>query len=210
VTDFWAKHLQVSRYGTFQLTDAIRPTLEIPIRPRAGYRIDLYESPFHRLTIPMLTAAVSAEQLFEVFRACLTPLGTRVHVVLESSHDGGPGTTDRERRDLDRPIFESYLCDFEDLFLNDGCTGIAVLSTRRPLEVQLDEHKQITIYGPQLKPFRRILREAGVPYRPRMKFLSEAEHLHHTTESYAEQFEDFAECLGLPKKRAVRWEADEE
>ena len=40
-----AAHLQVDRYGSFQLTDAVRPALELRVIPCEGFRIDLYKDP---------------------------------------------------------------------------------------------------------------------------------------------------------------------
>ena len=33
-------HLQVARYGNFMLTDAIRPSFDLQVMPKAGYRHD--------------------------------------------------------------------------------------------------------------------------------------------------------------------------
>jgi len=74
---------------------------------------------------------------------------------------------------------------------------VAVLATGRPVEVQFDEHKLFHVYAPNLKPFRRVLRRAGVPRRLELPLISEAEHLHHTTEGYAEEFRRLATRLGV-------------
>ena len=37
-----ATHLDTRCYGEFHLTDAIRPGTSIPIRPREGYRIEVF------------------------------------------------------------------------------------------------------------------------------------------------------------------------
>jgi hypothetical protein len=196
--DFLIPHLNNNTYGPFVLTDAVRPALEIPIRPRQGYRIEIYRDLAGGLQLPMLHAAISSEHLFDVFIDLLAPLGETVHVVLESSH--GERTdrhTDYRRNHIDNPVLASHFCEFEDLLLNDGCTGVAVLSARRPMEVQFDEHKQITIYSTNLKPFRRILRAHGLRHRPKLKFLSEAEHLHHSTDEHADEFQQLALRIGV-------------
>ena len=41
-SDSLETHLQVKRYGDFTLTDAVRPSLEVPIRPREGYRMEVF------------------------------------------------------------------------------------------------------------------------------------------------------------------------
>jgi hypothetical protein len=146
----------------------------------------------------MLSAAVSAERLFDTFLALLDVFGKVVHVVLESSHRAAVDQhTDLRRDHIDRPVLASHLCDFEDLLTHDGCTGIAVIATGRPVEVQFDEHKLFHVYAPNLDPFRRALRRLGVRRRKPLALISEGEHLHHTTEDYAEQFRQLALRLGV-------------
>ena len=189
-----ASHLLVSRYGDFALTEAIRTALSVPVRPREGYRVEVYRDRASRLRLPTLTASVSAEKLFDVFLELLEPLGETVHVVLESSHGSNSDEhTDLRRNHIDRSVLESHFCDFEELLLNDGCTGVAVMAARRPVEVQFDEHKQFTVYAPDLKPFRRVLKRLGVSRREVLPLISEAEHLHHSTDAYAEEFRQL--CL---------------
>jgi hypothetical protein len=193
-----AAHLLVSRYGDFTLTDAVRPALGLPVKPREGYRVEVYRDRASRLRLPTLTASVSAEKLFDVFLDLLAPLGETVHVVLESSHGSDSDEhTDLRRNHIDRAVLESHFCDFEDLLLNDGCTGVAVMAARRPVEVQFDEHKQFTVYAPDLKPFRKVLRAHGVRRRKLLPLLSEAEHLHHSTDDQAERFRQLALRVGV-------------
>jgi hypothetical protein len=196
--DWLAAHLQTDRYGDFRLTDAIRPGSDVPVRPREGYRVEVFRDGRAKLRLPMLSAAVSAEKLFETFLALLEPLGEVVHVVLESSHAAESDRhTDLRRDHIDRPVLASHLCDFEELLTHDGCTGVAVMATRRPVEVQFDEHKLFHVYAPDLKPFRRALRAMGVRRRRLLPLISEAEHLHHTTEAHAEEFRQLAVRLGV-------------
>ena len=196
--DRLATHLSINSYGSFSLTDAIRPGPGLPIRPRQGYRIEVYRDRRARLRLPMLSAAVSAERLFDTFLALLEPLGEMVHVVLESSHStDADGHTDLRRSDIDRPVLASHFCEFEELLTHDGCTGVAVLADRVPMEVQFDEHKLLHVYAPDLKPFRRVLRAHGVRRRKLLPLISEAEHLHHTTEGFADEFRQLALRVGV-------------
>src|SRR5207253_1888634 len=122
-SDRLATHLQIDRYGDFTLTDAIRPGAAVPVRPREGYRVEVYRDQKAKFRLPMLSAAVSAERLFDVFLALLEPLGEDVHVVLESSHEGNTDShTDLRRNHIDLPVLASHFCEFEDLLTNDGCT----------------------------------------------------------------------------------------
>ncbi len=197
-SDSLAAHLSTNRYGGFTLTDAIRPGPGVPIRPREGYRVEVYRDREAKIRLPMLSAAVSAERLFDTFLALLKPLGEVVHVVLESSHEAmADHHTDLRRDHIDTPVLASYLCEFEELLTHDGCTGVAIMAPGRAIEVQFDEHKQFHIYAANLKPFRRVLKRAGVRRRKLLPLISEAEHLHHTTEGYAEEFQQLAMRLGV-------------
>lgn len=191
-------HLQVTRYGKFTLTDAVRPALDVPIRPRQGYRVEVFRDRLNRLRLPTLAAAVSAENLFDALLGLLEPLGETVHVVLESSHGSGSDRhTDFRRNHIDLPVLLSHFCEFEDLLLNDGCTGVAVMSARRPVEVQFDEHKLFYVYAPDLRPFTRVLKGLGVRRRRELRLIAEAEHLHHSTDEHAEQFKQLALRVGV-------------
>jgi hypothetical protein len=194
----FADHLRVNRYGRFTLTDAIRPSPDVPVRPREGYRVEVFRDPDGRLRLPMLAAAVSAERLFDTFLALLEPLGEAVHVVLESSHGSATDRhRDYRRNHIDTPVLASHFCDHEDMLLNDGCTGVAVLSATRPVEVQFDEHKLLYVYAPSLKPFRRILRSLGLRRRDSLPLIAEAEHLHHSEVKYADEFRQLGYRLGV-------------
>jgi hypothetical protein len=191
-------HLRVGRYGSFGLTDAVRPSFGLEIVPREGYRRDVYRDPETGNTMPVLAAAVSAERLFEVFVDLLGPLGEEVDVVMESSHESEPGAhADLYREHIDTVILKSILYDYEELLLNDGCTGLAALNPAGPMEVQFDEHKLLFVYAHDLEPFEEILIDAGVPRDDSLKFISEAEHLHSTDDVYREQFEELRYRLGI-------------
>jgi hypothetical protein len=191
-------HLQVDRYGDFRLTDAIRPSLDLQVVPRQGFRVDVYRDTQAKLQIPVLAAALSREKLFELFLALLEPLGEVVDVVVETSHEStGSSHRDLYREHIDRPVLESYFYEFEDLLLNDGCTGVAVISTTAPMEVQFDEHKLIIVYAHDLTPFERILNHAGVERNDALKLITEGEHLHTTDPRYHGEFEQLCYRLGV-------------
>lgn len=180
-----------------RLTDAIRPAAESDVPLFEGYRLETYRGR-PGLQIPALAAAVSRERLFDVFLQLLDPLGEVVDVVLETSHGNAADRhRDLRRTHIDRPVLESYFCEFEELLLNDGCTGVAVVASGRPMEVQFDEHKLIICYARNLKPFRRVLKAAGIPRRQDLRLITEAAHLHHTRPEDARQFRDLALRLGV-------------
>lgn len=191
-------HLGVVRYGDFMLTDAVRPSYDLQVMPSAGYRHDVYHDEESKASVPVLMAAASKERLFDVFMDLLEPLGFEVDVVLETSHDRNDrGHVDLYREHIDMPVLKSILYDYEDLLLDDGCTGIAVLNPNIPLEIQFDEHKLLIIYGEDLKPFERILREHGLTCRDDMKFITEAEHVHSSSDQFQENFEEIKTRLGM-------------
>jgi hypothetical protein len=191
-------HLGVARYGDFELSDAVRPSYSLEVVPSAGFRHDVYRDEENRANVPVIMASVTRGRLMESFMMLIEQLGDTVDVVLETSHGNqSHGHTDLYREHIEMPILQSTLWDFEELLLNDGCTGIAVLNPRLPQEVQLDEHKLLIAYGKDLKAYERVLRESRVPCREDMRFITEAEHVHSTCERYVEEFEQLKMRLGM-------------
>lgn len=191
-------HLAVSRYGDFVLTEAVRPSFDLQVVPRQGYRHDVYRDPESHTAVPVVMAAASKDGLFEVFMDLLDPLGFEVDVVLETSHNRRQrGHVDLYREHIDMPVLKSILWEYEDLLLNDGCTGIAVLNPSIPQEVQFDEHKLLIVYGEELSEHEGILSQHGVGCQDEMKFITEAEHVHSSSDYYYEQFEELKLRLGM-------------
>lgn len=191
-------HLEIDRYGSFRLTDAVRPSYDLKVTPRQGFRRDSYRDPSNRTQVPVVMAAASSERLFELFVDLLDPLGGEVDVVLETSHfREAAGHVDLYRERIDLPVLKSMLLDYEDLLLNDGCTGIAVLNPAIPQEVQFDEHKLLICYGRPLDEFERILQSYRVRRDDEIRFITEAEHVHSSNEFYAEQFDELKMRLGI-------------
>ncbi|MCG8449170.1 MAG: hypothetical protein MI725_06265 [Pirellulales bacterium] len=191
-------HLGINRYGEFLLTDAVRPSYDLEVVPSAGFRHNTYHDKASRQNVPVVMAAASREDLFDTFMKLLDPLGPTVDVVLESSHNyGAAGHQDLYREHIDMPILQSILWDYEDMLVNDGCTGLAVLNPNTPQEVQFDEHKLLIIYGKKLTPFEGILIDAGLNCHEDMKFVTEAEHVHSTNDEYIRQFDELKMRLGI-------------
>jgi hypothetical protein len=191
-------HLSVSRYGEFELTDAVRPSYGLEVVPRAGFRHDVYRDEESRSDVPVLMASATKSRLLETFMELLEPLGATVDVVLETSHGhNGGGHTDLYREHIDMPILQSILWDHEELLTNDGCTGIAVLNPRTPQEVQLDEHKLLIVYGNELSAYENILIDHHIDCDEHLRFITEAEHVHSTTDQFIEEFEEMKMRLGM-------------
>ena len=191
-------HLGVSRYSDFVLTEAIRPSYDLQVVPCQGYRHDSYRDEENHTDVPVLMAAVSNGLLFEAFMDLLDPLGSVVDVVLETSHSrDSRGHTDLYREHIDMPVLKSILWDYEDLLTNDGCAGVAVLNPDMPQEVQFDEHKLLIVYGAQLRPFEEVFGGRHVRCNDALKFITEAEHVHSSSDQYAIQFDELKTRLGM-------------
>src|SRR5215218_1922508 len=53
-SDRLAAHLSTNRYGDFTLTDAVRPGPSLSVRPREGFRVDVYRDRRAKVRMPML------------------------------------------------------------------------------------------------------------------------------------------------------------
>lgn len=191
-------HLEISVYGEFALTEAVRPSYGLEVVPKQGFRHDCYRDADSNTEVPVIMAAASREILFELFLDLLDPLGYEVDVVLETSHKSkSRGHIDLYREHIDLPVLKSTLCDYEDLILNDGCLGIAILNPSIPLEVQFDEHKLLIVYGEGLSEFEHVFARHGIARDEQLRFITEAEHVHSSSESYYSSFEELKNRLGL-------------
>ena len=184
------EHLRIARYGSFLLTEAVRPSMDLQVVPSAGWRRDTYRDPETGTKIPVIMAAQTKERLFDLFIDLLDPFGDEVNIVLETSHeDDQEGHQDIYREQIDLPILKSTLFDFEDLLTNDGCTGIAIMHPRYPMEIQFDEHKLLIMYGHDLDAFEQIL-EDRLPLSDTIRFITEGEHVPSTSEDYSRQLDE--------------------
>ena len=184
--------------GRFHLTGAIKPTREDDISLQESFRIETYEDADSRDRIPMLTAAVSREQLFDAFLSILDQLGETVDVVVESRHeitDQSQMPRDFLREQLDMAVFKSYCIEFEKEIVEDGCLSIAVMDPRGPCEVQLDDHKLIVIFAKNLNPFIHLLEGFGLDQDNGMQLVSEVEHIHYTSAELSDRLEVF--CMSI-------------
>lgn len=191
-------HLDVGSYNGFELTEAVRPSFDLKVVPTQGFRREVYRDEQTGSTVPVLMGSATRSNLFDTFIELLEPLGTEVDVVLESSHfQQSPTHSDMYREHIDLPVLKSILYDYEDMLLNDGCTGIAVLNPHLPMEVQFDEHKLLIVYGTELEPFESILIDRDVYPMPEMRFITEAEHVHSSSQQYQQQLDELRMRLGM-------------
>jgi hypothetical protein len=165
------------------------------LQPQQGYRLAVFQGA--TLRMPMLSAAVSAEHLFEVFLELVSLIGDYVDIVVESTHGLEWGQSRLWRREgIEQIVLSSHLCAFEQLLMHDGCTAIAVINRRRPAELQLDEHKLVHVYSPHLRPFRRCLNWWGIPRCRRLPLICEADHIHQTQPQFAHKLTSLLYSLG--------------
>jgi hypothetical protein len=191
-------HMGVFRYGVFDLTDAVRPSYDLQVIPKQGFRHDSYTDPKTNTRVPVIMAAASRERLFDLFMDLIDCLGNEVDVVLETSHHGESGLhEDLYREHIDIPVLKSIFYDFEEMILNDGCSGIAVLNPRKQQEVQFDEHKMLICYGSPLESFERVLIQHDVYPDDNIRFITEAEHVHSSTDAFARDFSRLQSQLGI-------------
>lgn len=187
--------------GVFQFTDAVRPSEGVKIQQLEGFRHDTYVDDSSGARVPVIMAAVSRQRLFGTFMNLVQRLGPVVDVVLESSHQqakGDPaGHVDYYREHIDSAVLTSVLWEYEDLLMNDGCTGIAVLNPSIPQEVQFEEHKLLICYGSPLEPYEFALDSANIRETEDLHFITEVEHVHASSGHYARQFEELRVDLGL-------------
>lgn len=183
-------HLNIAKYDAFLLTDAVRPSYDLTVKPIQGYRRD--DQP----EMPTLTASVSGSILLDTFMTLLDNLiehSSSLNVVLMSSHDQQP----REyfAIEVDPIIIKSIIYDFEEVIIHDGCTGIAVYSEDSEQEVQLDEHKLIFVYN--CETYQPILEQLGINRIDSMKVITEAEHVHSTSEAYCKRFDELLKAFSI-------------
>ncbi len=190
-------HMGITSYGVFDLTDAIRPSYDLQIVPRQGFRFDEYVDEASSQKTPVIMASATRHLLMDLFLDLIEPLGAVVDVVLETSHRSGGEHEDLYREHIDMPVLKSILLEYEDLLLNDGCTGIAVINPAKRQEVQLDEHKLLIMYGQPLKPFESVLIDGDVYPDDAMQFVTEAEHVHSSCERLFDEFNVLKHRLGM-------------
>lgn len=185
------------------LSQAVRPASKPWTPLREGYRREIYKDVELNLRMPVLTAAISPEKVFPILIELYQPLGQVVDFILESSHETdatageAPVANTWERTDIDLPVLTSVLYDFEDLILNDGCTGIAVLNAERDYEVHFDEHKLLFLYGPDLSVYEAILQKNGILREDDLIVITEEKHIHSTSDEYFEKLHELRQVIGV-------------
>lgn len=199
-------HMGIASYGVFDLTDAIRPSYDLQIVPKQGFRFDEYVDEASGTRTPVIMASATKHLLMDLFLDLIEPLGSVVDVVLETSHRIGSEHEDLYREHIDMPVLKSILLEYEEVLLNDGCAGIAVINPTKRQEVQLDEHKLLIMYGRPLTEFESVLIDGDVYPDNEMHFITEAEHVHSSSEQLFDQFNQLRHRLGMDSEElASSW-----
>lgn len=100
-------------------------------------------------------------------------------VVLHSQYCGQKETS--RAWVCDPIVFKSTLYDYEDLFSNDGGSGIAVLNEDHPdgpCEVQLDDHKMLLVHGSSVDASQEILDQYGIPFNTELRTVVDCVYMH--------------------------------
>ena len=192
-------HCRISVYNDLVLTEAVRPAYVTTFPIQQGYKPTSHKDEEAGDVISAWSAAVTRDKLFELFNDLINPLGDDVGVVLASSH---PESDCQElfRDHIDSAVLKSVISEYEGFLLDEGCVGIEVLNSGIPAGVSWDEHKLLVTYTNDrevLNSFRDIFDEHGIPCKPDLSFITDAEHIHMSSEAYAEQFQQFRCELGM-------------
>ena len=181
------------------LTDAVRPSYDLQVVPRQGYRHDVYRDEQTK------TQRAGADGRRHAARTCSTCSWTcSTRWASRSTWCWKPATTARAaghvdlyREHIDLPVLKSILYDYEDLLLNDGCTGIAVLNPRRPAGSAVRRAQAADRLRRRPARVRGGPRPARRRLRRQLKFITEAEHVHSSSDDYQRQFEELWTRLGM-------------
>lgn len=197
------RHLAIDEYNGFKLTGAIRPGYGLEVIPATGFRFDSYQDPCTNTSIPVIIISASREILFDLFMDLLSATFnalSQADVVLEIyDNDNAQCHQDFFTEHKDISVLESALYDFEDILLDDGYFGIAIFDRIRPMELQFDSHKLLIIYN-----FKKIwgrlsliLQKYRITEKPKMKVISQSEHVHISNEKFKERIQQLLLATGI-------------
>ena len=190
----------MARYGDFLLTDAVRPSYDLKVVPKQGFRHDFYRDEESKTKVPVLMGAAIAREAVRRVHGPARSAGLRSRrgAGNEPQPRQSAGHTDLYREHIDLPVLKSILCDYEDLLLNDGCTGIAVLNPAGPHGSAVRRAQAADrVRHRSSREFEQNFRDHGVRCDDQMKFITEAEHVHSSSEQYSDQFEELKMRLGM-------------
>lgn len=200
---------QVAQTG-FELTDAVCPIGGFV--PTVGFRYSTYFDEYcGRMKI--LAVSQTKGKLLESFVAIVEKIlkfgrirRGQMNAVFESRHNPMDQTPGKKYDCIERPkyyrdfvtdsidpvSFLSRIWDWENLFVNDGFSGVSVMSKSAMSEVRIEVHKMILLLTPEtiiLKKVARFLRDSGMPKLAQdAPDIAEEPHLHIGHSDYKEEF----------------------
>lgn len=189
-------HLEKDRYGDFTLTGAIRIHSKDSPVPQEGYKYESYYDNVKGAQTPLMVAAATRDKLSDLFFELSDCMGENVDAILTTSHDINPAVT-MYREMIDLPVLQSVFMHHENIILNDGCTGVAVMHPRKSREVFLDEHKILFLYAENLGKYKKILHRYGIPHNQELRTVMDGEHIHQTSSDYREEFHALCREMGI-------------
>lgn len=200
-------HLRIKKYGSFELTGAVFPAYDLSVKPEEGYRFQSDGG------ISFIVAAVSAPRLLETFyRLIEVPLASMpydadLNLLLKTSF--GDGTVGRYlAEDIDPQMLKARLSDYTELLLEDGCSGISLRLSNGSWILDFEEHKLLLVIGDFLDESVEVLESLGVRMKEDLQTVADAEHIHSSKHSFAEQFERL--CEDFEAEEVVLVTAEEE
>ncbi len=175
----------------------------------SGLRSDLnfyegYKQPQEKL----IEAAVSPDKCFHIFLRLIGSLRREMlDVILESSHaykNFSPIVPDQfYRHDIDKAVLLSMLGAEQDLFSEDGCSGVAVCDHEN--EVHLDENKVLRVIRPDgnFAVAQRIFQECGILRNQGLRLLRDSAHQHVLIEKFELDFMRVAAAFDAEEDNAI-------
>lgn len=196
-----AEHTRKRKYGSFVLTDAIRPSFALDIIPEEGYRIDDLKDVGNDKKL--LYASISREKLFKIFLQFLDECENEVEVFLEQVDPRHRHATEEHYSELlDVSLVRDVCIKHKSLLLNQGYLSIVIRDARG--DITLDRFKCLGVIHPDINTFERILWLSDVDFIPDIQFLSEGPHIGLAYPEFNQAFENlrYALCGEKPEPTA--------
>ena len=195
---FFAELNVKHRIRRFCLNEACFPTSS-EAWLEEGYRAEKYDLDDEDwgVCVPILIISSSSEKTFHLFMCFLKLFKKMVKVSLERSCDGDHKRLNFSISNIDPIPLRSLLWDYENLFVGDGCAGIAVLSRKSGFTVILNEHKYLIIYNWILfkKSVLAILENNEIQRKQNIQVVVEMKHCHTSSKSFQGKFRELKLAL---------------
>lgn len=193
-TDEIATHMRIDDYNGLILPGGIRPGYLSGSMLQEGYCYREVQLPGDQREIPVLLAAISAPRLMDVFCDILrtAPFDeSRADLVLESSHKiAGLGHEDHFSASKDTSVALDILLSVEESLINDGNAGFSFVFPELGMEIMIDEHKVLFVYGDScIDRVLEVFDHHGIQHIKDLRLIVDDEHVHISSDQAADQFE---------------------